>query len=51
MRKLNVKEFAGGTHHHQLVEFVNENSIKETDILKIMNGPFNYMLLFYYTEK
>ena len=52
MKKFNVVDFSGwGDQYEKLVAFVNENEIKQEDIVKIMYGPANVMLLFYYAEK
>ncbi|NOW97228.1 hypothetical protein [Mucilaginibacter sp. SG564] len=47
MRRLKFEEFTGFSSRKKLVEFINENNIKQEDILKIdsFGGAFT---LFYY---
>jgi len=52
MKKLKVQEFKGWlTQHQKIVEFVNENNIQQEDILKLIFGPANNFLLFYFSDE
>jgi hypothetical protein len=52
MKKFKVADFDGwGNQHEKLAKFVNENNIQPENIIKIMYGPSNVMLLFYYIEE
>lgn len=52
MRKLRFKTFGGILKDEKLADFINENNIKQEDILQIVcktgNGDFS---LFYYTKE
>jgi len=47
MKKLNLKTFSGLSGAEKLLNFINENKIQQSDILKIM--VFNRLHLYYYS--
>ena len=48
MKKIYVKYFTGGGAFNDLVKFVNENNIPQTDIVSITQDGSNYTLFFYH---
>jgi hypothetical protein len=48
MRKLKYKRFAGWSVEESLCDFINENNIKQSDILKIVHNSESDLKLFYY---
>lgn len=48
MRKLKLKTFGGWAAEESLVDFINENNIKQSDILKIVYDSINNLQRFYY---
>ena len=51
MRKLNYKIFSGWSRQKDLVDFINDNNIKQSDILKIVYDDVGSFQLYYYTEE
>lgn len=48
MKKLYVKYFYNTPAFNDLVKFVNENNIPQTDIVSITQDGSNYTLFFYH---
>lgn len=52
MRVMKVEEFTGwGNQHTKLVKFVNENKVKQEDIVMITYTTGNCLYLFYYANE
>ncbi|WP_374951135.1 hypothetical protein [Mucilaginibacter sp.] len=48
MRKLKYERFAGWAPESNLCDFINENNIKQSDVLKIVYEGDTGMVLYYY---
>ncbi|MBD1383991.1 hypothetical protein IDJ75_01785 [Mucilaginibacter rigui] len=51
MKKLKYKTFGGWSMQESLCDFINDNNINQSDVLKIIYNSVGNLELFYYTVK